>query len=132
MSSPLLNGQVSVNEGRIRFLGFPETLEHVSGEIEIFGEEARFRRLRAILGGGELSGQGGAILEGLSVDSYRLEVSGANVRASYPEGFRGVYEGDLLLRGLEGAGHVADDQRFVDLVGDGVGRPVVLRVWVQS
>jgi outer membrane protein insertion porin family len=97
--APRIHGTVAVGDGRMRLLGFPHPIHGIELEARFEGEEALIDRFEAVLGGGEIHGSGGMMLDRLLPDSYRLEVAGANVRIDYPEGFRGVYEGTLLVRG---------------------------------
>jgi len=106
-------GRVDVARGRVRFPGFDQPFEDVALVVNLDGNEAEIADLRAILGGGELRGSGGILLDGVGVDSYRLEIDAANVRVAYPEHFRAVYEGELVLRGDAEAAQIGGALRML-------------------
>ncbi|MBD3866666.1 MAG: outer membrane protein assembly factor BamA [Acidobacteria bacterium] len=99
LEDPDLTGQVRFQDGWVRLLGFPQPLEQVRGIIRFGNDEAELSAFSARFGGGELSGEGGLQFDRFTPDSYFVSLIPVNTRIGYPEGFRGVYEGDLLLRG---------------------------------
>ncbi len=99
VDDPDLTGSVRFREGWVRQLGFPQPLEHVRGTIRFGNGEAELSGFSSRFGGGEISGAGGMQFDRFSPGAYYLSLGPVNTRVTYPEGFRGVYEGDLLLRG---------------------------------
>ena len=109
VTDPDLRGTLGVEGGRVRVLGFPAPLNDVDLAVRLEGSRAELERLRARLGGGEVTGEGFAQFEGIAPTSYELDLDVANARLAYPEGFRGVYEGRLVLSGAEGAAALTGD-----------------------
>ncbi|ANM28807.1 hypothetical protein ABI59_03075 [Acidobacteria bacterium Mor1] len=97
--APRLDGSLSLEGGRLRLLGFPHTLEQTSARIEFGGDTARLERLEGILGSGEVTGSGEARLEGLALGDHRFELSARSLRIRFPDEFRGIYDGELVLGG---------------------------------
>lgn len=99
LDDPRISGFAAVERGRVRFVGLPQPIEDISCRIEIDGQSATIEGFRAIFGGGEIRGDGEIDFEGLALTEYRLGLDGAGVRVTWPDDFRGVYEGHLDLRG---------------------------------
>jgi outer membrane protein insertion porin family len=96
---PSFRGRLEVEGGRIRHLGFPQGLEDLRAVVELREGAATLEGARALMGGGEVRASGELVFDGLTPGAYAVEIAANNVRIAYPEGFRGVYEADLLLRG---------------------------------
>ncbi len=99
VSEPGLEGTLSVENGWVRMIGFPQPLEEVNGELRFHGDEAELVHWNSRFGGGEISGEGGVGFDRFLPDSYYLDLSCTSASLAYPEGFRGVYEGSVRLRG---------------------------------
>ncbi len=99
IAAPSLEGRVGIHDGRLRILGYRQTLEQIDAEAAISGEMLSLTSFRALLGGGEVSATGRLTLDGLRPAGYHAEFAASNVAASYPEGFSGVYEGSLAVDG---------------------------------
>jgi outer membrane protein insertion porin family len=101
LDRPDFSGALRSNDSRIRWLGFPQALDELSFTLRLDRQQAELLDLRARMGNGEIRGDGAAEFEGFRVGSFAARIRGANVRLLYPEGFRGIYEGDLTLSGTE-------------------------------
>jgi outer membrane protein insertion porin family len=99
LAAPEVRGTLKCGAGRVRWLGFPQSVEQLSFGVELDGREAVLTEAKGRFGNGEIRLEGRATLSGLGLESYRLRVNGANVRVMYPAGFRGVYEGEVTLEG---------------------------------
>ncbi|HXV75599.1 MAG TPA: outer membrane protein assembly factor BamA [Candidatus Polarisedimenticolaceae bacterium] len=97
--SPTYSGSLALRGGRLRYLGFPHTLEQIEATATFRDQTATIERVRALLGGGELEGRGALRVGASGVESMRFDVSGSNVRVALPAGFVGVYDGELVLEG---------------------------------
>src|SRR4029450_6098934 len=95
-----------VRSGRARLPGIRETLEQIDILVRVTSTELRVESARAILGGGELFGEGTVKLAGGKVASYDLRFEGETAVLTYPEGFRGVYDGSLVVSGTEEEGTI--------------------------
>jgi outer membrane protein assembly complex protein YaeT len=99
IAAPSLQGRAGIHDGRLRILGYRQTLEQIDAEASISGETLTLTSFRALLGGGEVSATGRLTFDGLRPAGYHAEFSASNVAATYPEGFSGVYEGHLDVDG---------------------------------
>lgn len=113
LDEPELFGTMAARGGRARFVGFTQPFEAIEADLTLRGQEAEITRLRAILGGGELTGVGGVQYDGLGLGAYYLELDAANVGLRFPSGFHGVYEGRVDLRGDPGAAEVGGDLKML-------------------
>jgi len=94
-----LSGSIEVQNGRLRYLGLPHTLEQIEMKVALLQNEASIDEFRALLGGGELVGRGRVQLGLTEDEAIYLDVVGSNVRVALPEGFEGIYDGRLTLVG---------------------------------
>ncbi len=104
--SPDVSGAIRLEGARIRRLGLPDALEHVDLEARFEGDRLELTRFDALLGGGEISGSGRAVLAGFGLASYRADLAVRDAVVRWPEGFRGVYRGNLVLEGDRAAASV--------------------------
>ncbi len=102
VDAPEPMGTVRLAQGRARLLGFPHTLEQIGFDLRFDRDTARLDAFRGVLGGGEVRAQGEAAIAGGALGDYRLDLDGAGLRISYPEGFRGVYDATLTLEARAG------------------------------
>jgi outer membrane protein assembly complex protein YaeT len=96
---PDLQGRVVLDNGRLRLIGYPQSLEHVDAEVRLEGQTLRLGSFHAALGGGEVSASGEAALDGLTPASYHASIDAANVSVTFPEAFKGTYQGRLRIDG---------------------------------
>ena len=81
LAGPSVEGWLEAQDGRLRWLGFPQSVDGLRGRF----------------GNGEIRAEGRATLAGIGLESFLVELEVANVRVAYPEGFRGIYEGRVSL-----------------------------------
>src|SRR5262249_41885497 len=106
LDAPDVRGTIEVRDGRARLAGVRETLEQIDLLLRVTHESIAIERFRAILGGGEVSGAGSATLKGATVDTYRIDLEVQSAVLTYPEGFRGVYDGTLAVAGTAQEGRI--------------------------
>jgi outer membrane protein insertion porin family len=106
VEAPDVRGTIEVRSGRARLEGIRETLEEIEVVLRVTTREIRIESARAILGGGEVSGTGAVALEGGRVASYEGSLSGQSIVLTYPEGFRGVYDGSVEISGTAEEGSI--------------------------
>jgi outer membrane protein insertion porin family len=99
LANPNVVGKAVIEQGRVRWLGFPQTAEQIGVSVVFEGPRARIERLHALVGGGEIRGGGEFWTNAAGIGGYNLNISAAGVRISWPEDFEGVYEGDFVLSG---------------------------------
>ncbi len=112
-ASPELAGVVAVEEGRFRLSGFPLRVDALDGRVRLDGRRFELEEVRAISGGGEVLVRGGGSFGGGGIGEHEIELSVSHVSAEYPPGFRGVYEGTLVLAGTEGESRLSGDLRIL-------------------
>jgi outer membrane protein insertion porin family len=83
----------------VQWLGFRQAVNQLEATVELDGTRARFDDLRALFGGGELTGAGELRLGAGGVEEFAVAVEGAGVKVAWPEGFEGLYEGRLTWQG---------------------------------
>jgi outer membrane protein assembly complex protein YaeT len=93
------SGTLELENGRVHLLGFPDPLNAVELRMRVERGEVVLDGARAVLGGGEVTATGGAKLDGLAVEDYKVDLEVTNTRVRYPADFKGVYDGTLSLRG---------------------------------
>lgn len=99
LDAPRWQGSLEVRNGRVRSSAWSETLEKIDVVLRLEQDGARLEEFTALLGGGEVRASGEMTLEGVRPGPYAASLKLANVRLVFPEGFRGVYEGTLNLKG---------------------------------
>lgn len=101
-ADPDLSGEVSVEGGRMRFIGFPLLADRIETRARIGRGEIVADDITAVLGGGEAHGSGRVELDGMHLKGWRLETRVTNASLRLPEGFRGLYNGTLRWEGKAG------------------------------
>ena len=96
---PDLEGRVTVRNGRVRLIGYPQSLESIDADAVLAGQTLTISSFHALQGGGEISATGSMEFAGVVPKSLRAEFTGANVSAKFPEGFKGTYEGRIQVEG---------------------------------
>jgi outer membrane protein insertion porin family len=96
---PDLRGHVVLEDGRLRILGYAQSLEHIDAEAVFEGQTLRLARFQAAQGGGEVTASGTLTFDGLAPSSFHARFEAANVSANFPEGFKGTYQGRIDLDG---------------------------------
>jgi outer membrane protein insertion porin family len=104
---PDLRGHVVLQDGRLRLLGTPQSLEHIDAEAVFEGESLKLGNFHAALGGGEVTGTGDVVFDGLTPSSYHARIEALNVSATYPEAFKGTYQGRITIDGAKKGATVA-------------------------
>lgn len=96
---PLITGEASVDNGRIRHLSFPHGLEAIAGQIVLEPDGVGFDGLTGELGNGPVRFGGRVGLDGYSVGELNVTASGTEMRLRFPEGVRSLVDAELALVG---------------------------------
>ncbi|TDI23172.1 MAG: translocation/assembly module TamB [Acidobacteria bacterium] len=96
---PVLTGQATVSDGRIRHISLPHGLEAINGRIIFEPGVIRFDDVPAMVGGGPVRIGGRVGLNGFTPGELAITVTGQGVQLRYPEGVRSIIDTDLELRG---------------------------------
>jgi outer membrane protein insertion porin family len=99
LEQPDLSGKVAVRGGRLRLIGYPQTLESIDAEAVFEKQTLTLSSFHAFQGGGEVSANGRIEFKGVLPVGFHGAFDGANVVAAFPEGFKGTYEGHLEVEG---------------------------------
>lgn len=99
LDEPVILGQATVGDGRLRYVTLPHSLESVNGSILFDSRNIRFDGLTARLAEGQVSFDGRIGLEGYAPSDLALTATGRNMRLRYPEGVRSEVDADLALTG---------------------------------
>lgn len=99
LERPDLRGRLTVQDGRLRVLGYPQTLEHIDALALFEGQTLRLDSFHALQGGGEIDAAGAMEFDGLVPSSFRARFDAANVSSTFPEGFKGTYNGRITVEG---------------------------------
>lgn len=100
MAKPQLSGTAEFRDAEVRFPGFPQLIDHITGTLRFKGDTVEVA-LRAALGGGTVTAGGSIALAGLTPRSAGLSITGTGVALRYFEGL--TIEGDFDMR-LSGGG----------------------------
>jgi autotransporter translocation and assembly factor TamB len=111
--APRLSGRFSMESGRLRIVGFPQAFEGIALSATVEDTKATLSSFTARLGGGEVTMSGSATLSGFAPTEYALRATGTRVRLTYPEGFTGIYSGDLAVQGTAEQARLSGQVRLV-------------------
>ena len=96
---PVVNGGVTIENGRFRHFALPHALESINGVVQLDGRGATLDGVSARLGGGDVAFGGRVDVEGLRPGLINVTVTGRNMRLRFPEGMRSVVDADLAFTG---------------------------------
>lgn len=106
--NPRLNGTAELeNASAARFVGSDRlTLDRIRGRVLFNTNQVQIDRLTGFLGGGRVTASGGALLDGLALQSFRLEVQGTNFTAPVPTDFVTTGDAEIEISGVRRNGVV--------------------------
>jgi translocation and assembly module TamB len=84
-----LSGSAEINNSSIStFIGSERlNFERIQAKVIFTSNQAQIERAVGYLGGGKVVGTGGALVEGLKLQGFRLELRGQNITAPLPKNF---------------------------------------------
>ena len=97
---PVIRGNMKLQDGNLRYVGFSNGLNQVSGTLSFDERLVRIEELSAASGGGTLQ-LAGTVLYGADELDYRLRVDIDRVRVRYPESVSSVLDGQLTYSGTD-------------------------------
>jgi autotransporter translocation and assembly factor TamB len=97
--APQLDGSLDIEGAGLRFRGFPQGLDEVTGHVSFTESGARVTSLRGRMGGGTVAADGDLAFAGGRLATIDLRANGHGIRLRYPQGLRSTVEGDLRLAG---------------------------------
>jgi translocation and assembly module TamB len=99
LEAPVILGQATITDGRLRYFSLPHSLEAVNGNILFDSRNIRLDGLTARVADGQVSFDGRIGLDGYTPADLALTATGRNMRLRYPEGVRSEVDADLSLTG---------------------------------
>ncbi len=107
-ANPRLNGTAELENASVAtFLGSDRlTLDRIRGTVLFNTNQVQVSRLTGFLGGGRVSATGGALLDGLALQSFRFEVQGTNFTAPVPSDFITTGDAEIEISGVRRGGIV--------------------------
>lgn len=96
-----LSGSATVSKASISTFVGTERLnfERIDGRVIFTANQAQIERAVGYLGGGEVIGTGGALVEGLKLQQFRLELRGRNITAPLPKNFLTTGDAEVEITG---------------------------------
>ena len=100
-ANPRLNGTAELEGASVAtFLGADRlTLDRIRGRVLFNTNQVQIDRLTGFLGGGRVTASGGALLDGLALQSFRFEVQGTNFTAPVPANFITTGDAEIEISG---------------------------------
>jgi translocation and assembly module TamB len=99
LDAPVLSGDATIADGRIRYMTLPHSLQSIQGKLSFDAQGIRIDDVTAELGAGPVRFGGRIGLKGYSVSELNLTATGEQMHLRYPEGFRSTVDATLELRG---------------------------------
>ena len=117
--APLLTGEASITDGRLRPFGSPHSLESLDGHVRFASNAINLDQVTGRIGSGEVTFGGSLALDGYRLTEYNLTATGRSMRLRYPTGFNSTVDMRLFLTGPRDAPMLtgAIDVLRVSLVG---------------
>lgn len=96
-----LTGQARVENVSVStFVGSERlTFNRINGRILFSSNQAQIEQITGYLGGGKIVASGGALVEGLQLQRFRLDLRGTNVTAPLPRDFITTGDADITISG---------------------------------
>jgi translocation and assembly module TamB len=98
---PRLIGTASVTDGSVSVLLENErwTVANLKTAVRFTANQAQIDSLEGTIGGGRITANGGALLEGFRVSAFRISLNGHNISVPFPQDFRSTLDADVEIRG---------------------------------
>lgn len=96
-----LSGSASVDNAAVSTFVGSERLnfERVKARVIFTSNQAQIEQATGYLGGGKVTGTGGALVEGLKLQQFRLEIRGQNITAPLPKNFLTTGDAEIDVSG---------------------------------
>jgi hypothetical protein len=99
LDAPVLSGDASISDGRIRYMTLPHSLQSIKGTLSFDAQGVRIDDMTAELGAGPVRFGGRVGITGYSIGELNLTATGEQMHLRYPEGFSSTVDASLELRG---------------------------------
>ena len=103
MRTPMLSGNMEINEGRIRHFSLPHALDRINGVVTFDSNGINLDELTARIGGGPVTFGGSIGIDGYRPGLVDVTIAGENMRLLYPGSaspwLRATVDADLTVQG---------------------------------
>ncbi|HET7712293.1 MAG TPA: translocation/assembly module TamB domain-containing protein, partial [Thermoanaerobaculia bacterium] len=99
LDNPRIEGTAEFEGAQMKFAGFPQLIDDLSGRLKFEGDEIVIESVRATVGGGSVIAGGSIMVDGLMPKSVAVTLEGRQVAIRYYEGLTIEGDFDLVLRG---------------------------------
>lgn len=98
---PRLNGTASLTGASVSVLLGNERwmVSNLRSLVRFTANQAQIESLTGTMGGGRVNVTGGALLDGIALRSFLINVRGEDITVPYPEGFRSNVDANLEIKG---------------------------------
>lgn len=100
-SAPKIYGTASLNGASVAALVGNDRwqISNIKSVLRFTADQAQIESFAGTLGGGRLTATGGALLNGLDLDRFLLNVHADNVTAPFPQDFTSTLDADVEIKG---------------------------------
>jgi outer membrane protein assembly complex protein YaeT len=95
-AQPAITGRAELVDAQVKFAGFPQLIDNISGLLLFHGDRIEIQSLRATIGGGNIVAGGNVALDGLTPQRVQIALQGDDVTLRYYEGL--AVTGDFALQ----------------------------------
>ena len=99
VGQPVLTGQATLSDGRIRPISLPHGLEAINGRVVFEPGSIRFDDVPAMMGGGPVRVGGRVGMNGFTPGELAITATGREMQLRIFDGLRSIVDVDLELRG---------------------------------
>ncbi len=98
---PRLNGTASLTGASVSVLIGNERwmISNLRSVVRFTADQAQIESLTGMMGGGRINVTGGALLDGVNLRSFLINVRGQDMTVPFPENFRSTVDADLEIKG---------------------------------
>lgn len=100
---PLFSGEAQIQDGTIRLIALPHSIEHLNGPITFDAAGISVDGLRGQMGEGDVTFGGSISLRQYKPEAFTLTAEGKSMHVRFPEGFQSTVDARLALTGPVGA-----------------------------
>jgi hypothetical protein len=99
VTNPVVDGAMTIENGRIRHFALPHALEALTGTVQFDSRGIGLNGLKARVGGGDVVFAGRIGMEAYHPSAIDVSMTGRNMRLRFPEGMNSLVDADLVVSG---------------------------------
>lgn len=120
---PKLVGELRVENGRVRHLSLPHSLESMEGQIVFDSSGVLLNGFTARVADGDVSFDGRFGLDGFELGELDVSARAVGMNLRYPAGIRSIVDADLVLTGSPGSPTLGGTVNVRDAIGLEIFQP---------